>query len=187
MNDEKAKCELSLRRIGKEVTRILHGISSSAIYRVRVRLYHGWTSGTTQTLNRRVFARIPQSLDPDAIFPSTRVLAQTDIEFGDRLIDALPDRESKGLRIHLPNTLRQQRRGMPPAEKMVDTALSADLLSWARMEPDSIALVFSSDDDLIPPVFVAEAWMRPFGGVVLVRRSAARGDSRYLELKGLLC
>lgn len=48
---------------------------------------------------------------------------------------------------------------------MVDTALAADLLAWARL-------------------FTAEAWVKPHGGrTLLVRRRAA---SQYLRLDGLL-
>lgn len=123
---------------------------------------------------------------PDEIFPSSRVLALSDIGFGDRLIDALPERQNRGLQIHLPNTYRRQRGDTAPSEKMVDTALASDLLSWAKSEPGSIALVLSSDDDAVPPIFVAEAWMKPFGGSVFLVRPTARGDSRFLALEGLL-
>lgn len=108
------------------------------------------------------------------------------MEFGDRLIDALPEREIKPWRIHLPNTLRKQRGDAPPVEKMVDTALGADLLTWARHEPGSIAIVFSGDDDIIPPIFVAESWMKPMGGEIHLVRSRNRAESRYLSLEGLL-
>lgn len=181
------KCRYALGRIGKIVTKYLCNLEDKAVYRVRIRLYHGWTTGVTQTANRRAFSSVGEFLNPDEIFRSRRVLALSDIEFGDRLIDALPIRENQGLRIHLPNTYRRQRSDAEPAEKMVDTALASDLLSWARSDSNGIALVFSSDDDMIPPVFVAEAWMKPFGGSVHLFRSGARADSRYLSLEGLLC
>ena len=67
---------------------------------------------------------------------------------------------------------------------MVDTALAADLLAWARLQPTEWAIVMAEDDDLIPPLFTAEAWVTPCGGrTLLVRR---RGTSQYLKLDGLL-
>lgn len=186
LTDAIDKCGFTLRSVGKSATKILCALDSTRVYRVRVRLYHGWTSGVTQTENRRAFLRLSEFGNPDEIFPSQRVLAASDIEFGDRLIDALPIRENKGLRIHLPNTLRRQSGRAQPVEKMVDTALAVDLLSWARAEPDSIALVFSDDDDMVPPVFVAESWMTAGGGRLFLVRSSERPDSKFLALEGLL-
>lgn len=185
-SDPVARCQFALRRVGKIATKILCDEDKNAVFRVRLRLYHGWTTGTMQTENRRAFSKVAEFSNPDDIFPSARVVALSDIEFGDRLIDALPTRENSGLRIHLPNTLRRQRGGAEPVEKMVDTALASDLLSWARSEQDSIALVFSKDDDIVPPIFVAEAWMKPFGGVLHLIRSKTRTDSKFLSLEGLL-
>ncbi|MGO8500981.1 hypothetical protein AB9F35_05740 [Rhizobium leguminosarum] len=186
LEDPVERCRFAINRVGKITTKILCNYESSTVFRVRVRLYHGWTSGITQTENRRAFSRVAELLNPDDIFPSPRVVALSEVEFGDRLIDALPIRENPGLRIHLPNTLRRQRGGSDPVEKMVDTALASDLLSWARSESNSIALVFSGDDDMVPPVFVAEAWMKPFGGTLYLIRSGSRADSRFLNLEGLL-
>lgn len=180
------RCHFALKTVGKKVTKLLCALDEVSVFRVRIRLYHGWTMGTTQTENRRAFCAIPEYLTPDDIFPSARVLALSDIEFGDRLIDALQEREISPWHIHLPNTLRRQRGDSPPVEKMVDTALASDLLTWARYEPKSIALVFSGDDDIVPPVFVAESWMKPLGGLVLLIRPPARASSRYLSLEGLL-
>lgn len=183
--DPVRKCRFALLRVGRLATKHLRDTYPEQLFRVRLRLYHGWTAGTTQTPNRRAFAMVPEAMQPDDIFPSSRILAASDIEFGDRLIDALPTREQRGSRIHLPNTLRRQYSDREPTEKMVDTALATDLLSWARTEPDSVALVFSGDDDMVPPVFTAEAWMAPFGGTVCLYRPIGRGDSRYLALEGL--
>lgn len=185
-NDPVERCRYALKNTGKTVSRLLCKLESESNFRVRTRLYHGWTSGTTQTANRRAFGSIDEMLIPDDLFPSTRVNAWSDVEFGDRLIDALPQRETGPSRIHLPNTLRKQSGNMPPVEKMVDTALAADVLTWARHEPSSIALVFSSDDDMVPPVFVAEAWMKPHGGALHLVRPRARADSKFLSLEGLL-
>ena len=189
-NDLQSNPDLASRHainsVGKVVGKKLCSMDRDITYRVRIRLYHGWTAGVTPTANQRAITRMPEYLNPDEIFGSTRVLSLADIEFGDRLIDAPADRLNLGLGIHLPNTFRKQRSDMPPGEKMVDTALAADLLTWARFEPDSIALVLSSDDDVVPPLFVAEAWMKPYGGIVMLKRPRPRSESRYLSLAGLL-
>lgn len=184
-SDPVLKCRYALLRVGKLATKYLRDSFPGDVFRVRLRLYHGWTAGTTQTPNRRAFSMVPEYLQPDDIYPSSRVLSSSDIEFGDRLLEALPIREQVGSRIHLPNTLRRQNADREPTEKMVDTALATDLLSWARSDPDSIAIVFSGDDDLVPPVFTAEAWMAPYGGTVRLHRPIGRGNSRYLSLGGL--
>ena len=100
------------------------------------------------------------------------------------LLSALPERTHARPPIHLPNTLRRQARNAPPIEKMVDTALAADLLEWARRESSEWALVLSEDDDVVPPPFTAEAWIRPHGGrAFIVRASRPHG---FLKLDGLL-
>lgn len=67
---------------------------------------------------------------------------------------------------------------------MVDTALAADLLAWARFQSKAWALVLAEDDDLIPPLYTAEAWVKQRGGrALLVRR---RGTNQHVKLQGLL-
>lgn len=176
----------ALRSVGKAVTKALCSSDPTSTFRVRVRLYHGWTQGFSQTENRRAIAALPEFETPDDIFPSSRVLALGDLEFGDRLLDCLPERLNQGLGIHLPGTFRRKDKNSSGEEKMVDTALSADLLSWAKDEPQSLALVVTEDDDLVPPVFVAESWMKPYGGQVRVMRLAPWSESKGLNLKGLL-
>ena len=67
---------------------------------------------------------------------------------------------------------------------MVDTALAADLLHWARESPTEWALVLAEDDDIVPPVFAAESWIKAHGGrAFIVRR---RHCDQYVKLDGLL-
>lgn len=106
------------------------------------------------------------------------------MRYGHTLLSALPERSHRRPAIHLPNTLRDQ-EGSSPTEKMVDTALAADLLAWARSDPEEWALVLSDDDDVVPPVLTAESWMRPHGGrVLIVSNQRKRRD--FLKLDGLL-
>lgn len=185
-DDAILRSQFALNSVGKTVTKELCKHDPIATFRVRMRLYYGWTSGVTRTPNRKAITQLPEYNNPDQIFSSARVLSLTDIEFGDRLIDAMPERENLGLGIHLPNTLRKQGGRDEKSEKMVDTALAADLLCWARTEPSSMAIVASGDDDVIPPIFVAEAWMKPFGGSVRVLRPSPRVESKFLRLEGLI-
>ena len=67
---------------------------------------------------------------------------------------------------------------------MVDTALAADLLHWARNDAGDWALILAEDDDFIPPVFTAESWIKPFGGQVFIVRKRLSGP--FLRLDGLL-
>ena len=108
------------------------------------------------------------------------------VQYGHTLIEASPERQHRDQRppIHLPNTLRNQEKGQPPTEKMVDTALAADLLAWARRSPSEWALVLAEDDDVAPPLFTAEAWIKPHDGRVLLLRKRPAGQ--YLRLDGLL-
>lgn len=184
--DPEDRSRHAINAVGRTVVKELCSIDSKAVFRVRIRLYYGWTSGITPTPNRKAIMKLREFENPDDIFPSSRVLALSDIEFGDRLIDALPERENTGLGIHLPNTLRRQNSQSDRSEKMVDTALASDLLSWARSEPSSLAIVASSDDDTIPPAFTAEAWMKPFGGRVKIIRPSVRNESKFLRLEGLV-
>ena len=89
-----------------------------------------------------------------------------EVGYGDELLAALPKRAHTRPPVHLPDTWRQQEQNGPRVEKMVDTALAADLLDRARSDPHEWALILSEDDDMVPPAFTAEAWMKRHGGNV---------------------
>jgi hypothetical protein len=175
----------ALRRLGASVSRILAAEDQMARFRLNLRLYCGWTKGFTRSDYFKAIAGLVEAFDVDPLFPSSRVNVSPDFGFGDRLIDGLPERLNSGLGIHLPNTLRDQGTGHFK-EKMVDTAFACDLLSWVRTNPNGWALVVSNDDDLVPPVFVAEAWMQHSPGRVLLLRNQERSSDKFLRLEGLL-
>jgi hypothetical protein len=154
-------------------------------FRVDLRLYSGWTKGFTRSDYYKAVNTLSEAFDLDALFPSSRIAVTPHLGFGDRLLDAMESRLNLGLGVHLPNTLRQQEGGGPWNEKMVDTALASDLLSWLREDFDSWAVVVSNDDDLIPPVFVAEGWLQHSSGRVLLLRTQSRPGDRFLRLDGL--
>lgn len=152
-------------------------------FRVSFRLYHGWHRGWQRTDGLRAAMQAVGTADFVAL-SGERVEFSPRVQYGHTLLAALPERQHRRPALHLPNTLRDQGRRRQPTEKMVDTALAADLLAWARSFPSEWALVLAEDDDVVPPLFTAEAWVKPHGGrALLVRRRRA---SQYLRLDGLL-
>jgi len=106
---------------------------------------------------------ISETAFPDLSY-RPNVVFLPNVQYGHTLREALAERRHRHPPIHLPNTLREQSKESTPVEKMVDTALATDLLDWARSDPDEWALVLADDDDFVPPVFAAEAWIKPHGG-----------------------
>ena len=158
-------------------------IDERARFRVAFRLYHGWHKGWQATEHLKATVHAVENEGVSAL-SSSRVSFAPTVQYGHTLLSALPERQHRSPRLHLPNTLRERTRGRPPTEKMVDTALAADLLAWARFQPKEWALVLAEDDDMIPPLYTAEAWVKPSGGrTLLVRR---RGATQYLKLDGIL-
>jgi len=152
-------------------------------FRVSFRFYHGWHKGWQRTDGLRATVRAVDAADFAAL-SGDRIEFSPTVHYGHTLLTALPERRHPRPSLHLPNTLRDQGKGQPPTEKMVDTALAADLLAWAHLFPSEWALVLAEDDDVVPPLFTAEAWVKPHGGrALLVRRRPA---GQYLKLGGLL-
>ena len=85
--------------------------------------------------------------------------------------------------IHLPNTFRD-RGYQGHEEKMVDTALAADLVVCAYQDPNEWILVVAEDDDLIPPLFTAESIINAQQAKALLLSKRKRGNNLLL-LDGL--
>lgn len=97
-----------------------------------------------------------------------------------------------GARGNIFDTLRQADRNRdakkPRTEqKMVDTALTCDLLQLARSEKDRTFLIVGDDDDLLPAAITAEQWLRSGDGQVLVLRPGRPRECRFLNTHGLVC
>ena len=165
----------TLERTAQNIERVLRRKAPAARFSVAMRLYHGWHKGFERTDNLRAITTAAANRN---------VRFSPRIEYGHTLLSALPGRLHPSHSIHLPNTLRQQSHGEQPEEKMVDTALAADLLHWARNDAGDWALILAEDDDFIPPVFTAESWIRPFGGRLFIVRKRLSGP--FLRLDGLL-
>ena len=183
-HDTTAKAKRTLEKTTNAISRMLLGEDPNRRFDVVLRLYHGWHTGWQKTDN--LVAIMTTVADPG--FPSDyserNVLFRQAVQFGHTLLSALPVRQHSPQQIHLANTLRRQNASWGPEEKMVDTALAADLLHWARATPSDWALVLAEDDDIVPPVFTAEAWIDGHGGRMFIVRN--RRATQYAKLDGIL-
>ena len=173
----------TLERTARNIRRVLTRKAPASRFTVAMRLYHGWHRGFERTDNLRAITAAASQVELSAA-ANADVRFSSRIEYGHTLLSTLRNRLHARNSIHLPNTLRQRSRGEPPEEKMVDTALAADLLHWARNDPGDWALILAEDDDFVPPMFTAESWIEPFGGRVFIVRNRQRGP--FLRLDGLL-
>jgi hypothetical protein len=139
------------------------------------RIYHGWHRGSSPSEDRRAWDDARYLLRP---FVSGAVSFLPDVEFGNNLCCG-------GARVPLMDTLRDDR------QKMVDTALVADLLSYTRSKSSGfsstksarpIAIIIADDDDLLPGVFTAEQW----GIRLAVLRLTRKSESKQVRTAGLV-
>jgi hypothetical protein len=147
---------------------------------VMSRIYHGWHRGITPTEDRRSWELARQNLK---LLTTRKVSYLPDTRFGDALFCG-------GKRTPLVDTLRRRDDGVDQ-QKMVDTALVADLLSFGRTEsagfrrgesPRSMAIVIGNDDDLLPGSFAVEQWGLP----VKVLRINRDRESRFLRVNEMV-
>ena len=185
IEEPRARAGFTLKKVARIIDTVLTSRAPSTRFQVDLRLYHGWHKGFEATENRRAVAALIGETDFSNLSRSPNVRFSAEVRYGDELLASLPQRAHARPPIHLPDTWRQQDRGSPRAEKMVDTALAADLLDRARNDPHEWTLVLSEDDDVVPPVFTAEAWTRPYGGCVLIVRTR-RSSRAFLKLDGIV-
>ena len=184
-SEPRHRAQRTLAQSAKAIGRALVQEAPAGRFSVTLRLYHGWHKGWQETENLRAMrTTITETSFPDLSY-RPNVVFSADVQYGHTLLAALPERRHPRPPIHLPNTLRDQSRDSRPVEKMVDTALATDLLEWARSFAGEWALILSEDDDIVPPVFAAEAWIKPYGGRVLIVRTR-RAHGAYLKLDGLV-
>lgn len=183
--DPVEKAKRTLRGTLRAVRRVLAREEPARRFDVALRLYHGWHKGWEKSVNLRAIMETVAEQGFPAVYSAPNVLFRQAVGYGHTLLHTLPERRHAGHQIHLANTLRW-RTGRPSREeeeKMVDTALAADLLQWARESPSEWALVLAEDDDVVPPVFTAEAWIKAHGGRAFIVRT--RQYNQYLRLGGL--
>lgn len=173
----------AFKHITKRIAQTLHRLNSDLLFRVHLRLYHGWRKGYEPSVNRKAVTNAISEIDFDALSVKPNVVFESEVGFGDCLISALPCRLHSNTGIHLPNTLRD-RGSHGVEEKMVDTALAADLIVTAYEERDNWILVAAEDDDLIPPIFAAEAIMSGADSRVFLLSKRARSKN-FLKLENI--
>ena len=185
IEEPRARAGLTLKKVARIIDTVLTSRAPSTRFQVTLRLYHGWHKGFEATENRRAMVAVVVETDFADLSRSPNIHFSPEVRYGDELLTALSHRAHPQPPIHLPNTWRQQDQHAERTEKMVDTALAADLLAWARSDPHEWALVLSEDDDVVPPVFTAEAWMKPHGGRVLIVRTR-QSPGPFLKLDGIV-
>ncbi|MEE4092476.1 hypothetical protein V2I59_02895 [Pseudomonas viridiflava] len=149
---------------------------------IKTRIYHGWHRGTTPSADKLAWDQLRRQLKT---ITRNRISYLPDIEFGNELI-------CRGTRSPIYDTLRPNlSRPGSSSQKMVDTCLVSDLLSLCRSEsssfrrnerPTTLAIVVGDDDDLLPGVFVAEAWGLP----TYVFRITRDHDNKHLNTNGII-
>lgn len=154
----------------------------SPIRILKSRIYHGWHRGKSPSADRLVWDQVKTQLKAVS---RKSISYLPDIEFGNELI-------CRGSRSPIFDTLRPDRSNPgASSQKMVDTALVSDLLSFCRTEsstfrrnekPKTLAIVVGDDDDLLPGVFVAEAWGLP----TYVFRTTREHDNKHLSTDGII-
>ncbi|WJS99028.1 hypothetical protein [Novosphingobium humi] len=177
-------CETTLRYVGRALGKALNAAEATGRYDVTLRLYHGWYRGFEASERRKAMIQVFASTDFPSLSTRANVVIRPNLQFGDFLTSALPSRLHTRLNCHLPNTLRPQIIDKAKdEEKMVDSAIAGEVVDLAHREPDRWLVVIGNDDDLIPPVFIAEGALRNQSGRVILLRS--RPDSPFLKLDGV--
>ena len=174
--------EKAFRQTTRKIAKCVSHLDSNRNFKVVIRLYHGWHKGYEPTANRKAAQVVVARADFGALSQRPNVVFSPNVGFGDRLTSALDRRLHPQLAIHLPNTLRS--RSAQFEEKMVDTALAADVVANAYREPDEWIVVVTEDDDLIPSVYVAEAALVGSGARVVMLRN--RTGTSMMNLDDLL-
>lgn len=146
---------------------------------LQTRIYHGWHTGATKSKDRVAWELARGSFTTK----STRSVSYVpEIAFGNDLICG-------GRRVPLLDTLRLREHEW--IQKMVDTAMVADLLCLTRTlsggfvrgaRPNQSVVVVADDDDLFPGVLTAEAWGLP----IFVARVSRTHESTHLASSGLV-
>lgn len=173
----------AFKQVTRRIAQCLVKADTSANFQVSLRLYHGWRKGYEPTTNLRAIRQVIAETDFSTASDKPRVTYSSNVGFGDCLISALERRMHHREGIHLPNTFRD-RGSKGHEEKMVDTALAADLVVCAYQDPDEWILLVAEDDDLIPPLFTAESIINSLSAKALLLTKRKRGNNLLL-LDGL--
>lgn len=140
----------------------LNGKQVQRRFEIHLRLYHGWHEEFKQTRRRQNLGRI--GVEELSNLSSDNWVNVRSLSFGDFALKALDTRIEKTTGVHFPATYRRQGKKKNYNEKMVDTALVADLVvSAVQTDEPSWLIVVGTDIDLMPGVYAAEAYMHGTG------------------------
>jgi hypothetical protein len=161
---------------------VLQGAFLDSRFSVSLRFYSGWRKGFEPSVRRKALQRALSATD-FSLFQGRNVVFRSETSFGDQLRSAVNSRTHKVLNCQLTNTLRMERGR--PREKLVDTALASEVVDWAHRDFSDWLLILAEDDDLVPPVMIAEGIRGTSGGRVLLLRR--RPEDKFLKLGDLRC
>lgn len=178
-----SRCAFTVDLFAELQAKIVESISrmklGSKVVVSRSRIYHGWHRGLTPTPDRRIWQEASLSFRS---FTTAKVSYLPDVAFGNELICG-------GQRMPIYDTLRNL-EGVD-RQKLVDTALVADILCFARTESagfagkrerHSLGVIVADDDDILAGAFVAERWGLP----VKVLRVTREDENRHMNTRGLI-
>ena len=156
----------ALKQVCRDVGKLLHQEAGETALFLHLRAYHGWRRGFEPTPRRRGLEEARRFFSPNdpqdrglAAYSQRPLQAVRTLEFGDKLLGARDERlcgqGENNQDHHLPFTLQDNTTG-PPREKMVDTALVADLIHLALESDESWLVVIGQDADLVPGILAAD-------------------------------
>lgn len=173
----------ALDYVCRKAAAVLNRIPGDSRFDVAMRFYHGWYKGFEPTDHKKALVKASAAADFSSISRSSRVNIRPDIGYGDRLLSAKNERLHQRLGIHLPGTLRERSdRADKLEEKMVDSAIVADVVDSAHREPERWITVFGEDDDLVPAIYTAESALAATAKILVVRK---RDGKPLLKLDGI--
>ena len=183
ISDEEILASRVLEFSTKSIKSVLESAFLHYRFSVSLRFYSGWRKGFEQSDRRKALQRVSSSTD-FSLFQGRNAVFRSEVSFGDRLRSAMNVRTHKNMDCQLTNTIRLDNRGNY-REKLVDTALAAEVVDWAHRDFSDWLFILAEDDDLVPPVMVAEGIRGNSGGrVMLLRR---RAEDKFLKLGDLRC
>ena len=133
--------------IQQQVAKVLGKAGSSAKFRAGMRIYYGWHQERVATPVRRDFEQF--QFDKNFARRFGNVSFVRGFEFGNELCcydDSTP----------LFDTYRG--KGQEEGQKMVDTAITCDLLHLNRFNPAMVCVIVSDDDDFVPALITSTRW-----------------------------
>lgn len=176
----------TLDYVGRVIGTALHSACEHTRFSVQLRIYYGFRRGFEATDGRKAVINALTGADLAIISRRPNVLIRDEFALGDTLLCAKPSRLHAAQSCHLPNTFRRSIRDSEKfEEKMVDTAIAADLVHAAHSDRTTWLLVLAEDDDLTPPVISADAIRHGSDSMVLLARK--RPLAPFLKIEDLQC